>query len=113
MESSFSLDDSAPSKQSGLGGANLGESSGEVAASPPLFTSVIADSLVSGVGLLVVVPLVVGVVAALLAVLMFRSGRFDGETIMPYIIVVAVSGVVAVIAVVVIYMISNVFVPVT
>ena len=47
-----------------------------------------------------------------MSVLMFRSGRFDGDTIVPYIAVVALSGVVSVVAVVLIYMISNVFVPV-
>ena len=78
-----------------------------------MFTNFIADSLLSGVGLLVVVPVLVGGIAVVMSVLMFRSGRFDGETLVPYIAVVVVSGVVAVIAVALIYMISNVFVPVT
>lgn len=79
--------------------------------SPPEFTSVIADSLVGGVGMLVVIPVLVGGIAVVLGVLMFRSGRFDGESILPYIAIVAVTGVVAVVAVSIIYMIGNVFVP--
>ena len=95
-----------------MGGNGLDESGSVVEVSPPLFTSYIADSLLSGVGLLVVVPILVGGLAVVMAVLMFRSGRFDGETLVPYITIVVISGVVAVIAVALIYMISNVFVPV-
>ena len=109
------MDDSAPVNQYsiGFGVSGLDESASEIAASPQVFTSYIADSLLSGVGMLVVIPVLVGGIAVVMSVLMFRSGRFDGDTITPYIALVAVSAVVSIVAVALIYMISNVFVPVT
>jgi hypothetical protein len=109
--SSFLNVDSTPTRND-LDSSGLDSGSGDIGQSYPLFTSGIADSLVSGVGLIVVVPVVVGALAVLLSVLMFRSGRFDGETIMPYIIIVVLSGIVAVVAVVIISMVGNIFVPV-
>ena len=111
MEASFSLDNSTPLRQSGLSNNGLDTSSSDVGSvDAPLFTSGIADSLVGGVGLLVVIPVVAGAAAVLMALMMFRSGRFDGESFAPFIVIVIVTGVVAVVAVALIYMISNVFV---
>jgi hypothetical protein len=72
----------------------------------PILTS-LANSLYNGIGFLVVVTVAAAAAAIVSTILMIKSGTFDSDPVIGAILICVVTGVVAMIGVLIVYMIAN------